>query len=203
MSISRQVESEHALRTILLLKSLLKRKGIQRINNYNSFLKGKLLSVKDWVQIKTCLWLVSIYICLNLSLILLWKSPEKKLNERRIRDLIFILYDSRLSSVTLQFSVQEGLLWKGLTLWFQENSLKKKSILFWGFEKKEKLGWGNIFHFVTVANQNPGCSSGEAVCSLAQVYSNNKNIKTVTSTKEGSRVWRISLPNLATVPFIY
>lgn len=110
MSISRQVESEHALRTILLLKSLLKRKGIQRINNYNSFLKGKLLSVKDWVQIKTCLWLVSIYICLNLSLILLWKSPEKKLNERRIRDLIFILYDSRLSSVTLQFSVQEGLL---------------------------------------------------------------------------------------------
>lgn len=138
MSISRQVESEHALRTILLLKSLLKRKGIQRINNYNSFLKGKLLSVKDWVQIKTCLWLVSIYICLNLSLILLWKSPEKKLNERRIRDLIFILYDSRLSSVTLQFSVQEGLLWKGLTLWFQENSLKKKIYIVLGIWKEGK-----------------------------------------------------------------
>lgn len=66
----------------LLLKTLLKRKGIQRINNnYSSLLKDKLLPVKDWVQIKTGLQHYTMRlasICLNLSLTLLWTSPEKK-----------------------------------------------------------------------------------------------------------------------------
>lgn len=43
---------------------------------------------------------------------------------------------------------------------------------------------------------------GRLCGSLAQVYSNN-NIKTVDSTKEGGRVWRLSLPNKVIIPFRY
>lgn len=58
-----------------------------------------------------------------------------------------------------------------------------------------------MFHFVTTQSKS-WLFMGEAVW-LSQVYSNNNSIKTVASAKEGGRVRRLSLPNLATVPFSY
>ena len=43
-----------------------------------------------------------------------------------------------------------------------ENRAEKSMLMFSGFEK-EKSGRANMFHFVNTANQNPDCSSGEAV----------------------------------------